>query len=697
MQLSSNRIQGSPTTLTQNQPGGRIGSLSSYDRSSHVKTLTEGDIIRGEVTDLRNNEVEVTLEDNTRVAAFLEDSPSLSIGDTAAFRVVSLKNGAVYLKALSGSEQFLQQETILKALKEAGIAVDERNQALVRALMEQSLPIDKNSLLSLRRQCFSFPQADPKTLILMQKNHIPVTQESVSFLQQLQDGKNPLCDSLASFSGQLVRYVLGQNQTALPELSHSLFQLLENHLSACDGSMEDHSFFLSSQEDAGQLCEALDELSPFLDEEEIDQVKQQALHGRIRPDIAGPILERAKQSSYQFDRETLQKNLPEASEELSKSPEATASQEAPEKTASPFRSLFFALLGDRASDKGTNTGSLEAAPDTAKEPSRGTAGNAISELQPGNSTSDTRSDFSRQANELKHQLLSEQLPSTLELFEQEGIERILDGYDQLMASQRCLSSLLPKQQLQALAEQLKQFPLSEEFLGQLEQGTLSFREVLSQLSTNGEHASPAALKELWSHPVFQKLLSKELLHNFTLTPKQLEQGEVTNLYQRLDHFSQQLNALLGQETGSSPTLPTLGQTLDSFASLEQNLQYLELPMQLRDELKQAGLFVYTNKQNIAEHPERLRVYLKLDMEHLGSTGISLTMNGNQVQTDFFTDESNHSLLTSNFPKLCDTLMEKGFLLTPACQPVKNESPLEQQQNASVKTQKKARYTFDIRA
>ena len=92
--------RGNNLTMTGNQAAARnnpgqagrsVGQMSSYGVArSGMNQIRQGDVIRGEISDLRNNEITITLENNTLIKGQIADSSSLSIGQTAAFRLSSV-------------------------------------------------------------------------------------------------------------------------------------------------------------------------------------------------------------------------------------------------------------------------------------------------------------------------------------------------------------------------------------------------------------------------------------------------------------------------------------------------------------------------------------------------------------------------------------------------------------------------------
>lgn len=61
------------------------GGNSDYGVARSATQLKAGDIVKGEISDLRGNQITVTLDNNTILKGYIADSSKLSIGQTAAF------------------------------------------------------------------------------------------------------------------------------------------------------------------------------------------------------------------------------------------------------------------------------------------------------------------------------------------------------------------------------------------------------------------------------------------------------------------------------------------------------------------------------------------------------------------------------------------------------------------------------------
>lgn len=197
MDLSSKKVG---TMVNQrnsaNQGNRMVGKMQHLGERATTKQLTEGQLIKGEVTDLRNSQVSILLEDNTKVIGRLDNVNWLSIGDVGTFRVTSIEAGSIKLQAIPLSDSEMENNTMFKALEEAGLPHNSRNQSVVLSLIRNQLPITKPSILNVLRQSYDLKDASISTIVLLNKYNIPATHENASQLENYISGNNQLGQEL---------------------------------------------------------------------------------------------------------------------------------------------------------------------------------------------------------------------------------------------------------------------------------------------------------------------------------------------------------------------------------------------------------------------------------------------------------------------------------------------------------------------
>jgi len=81
----------------------------------------------------------------------------------------------------------LNNPTLLKALDAAGIPAEPRMIDMVNSMMEEQMSIGRESLMDMARSISAYPDADIKSLVLMHKLDIPMSEE---FIRQFENYKS---------------------------------------------------------------------------------------------------------------------------------------------------------------------------------------------------------------------------------------------------------------------------------------------------------------------------------------------------------------------------------------------------------------------------------------------------------------------------------------------------------------------------
>ena len=197
MDLSSKKINNSINQRnTANQEKRAIGKMQHLGERATLRQLTEGQVIKGEVTDLRNSQVSILLEDNTKVIGRLDNVNWLSIGDIGTFKVTSVEAGSIKLQAIPLSDSEMENNTMFKALEEAGLPHNSRNQSIVLSLIRNQLPITKPSILNILKQSYDLKEASISTIVLLNKYNIPATREIASQFENYLSGGNSMSNDL---------------------------------------------------------------------------------------------------------------------------------------------------------------------------------------------------------------------------------------------------------------------------------------------------------------------------------------------------------------------------------------------------------------------------------------------------------------------------------------------------------------------
>lgn len=299
MDLSSKKI-GNPINQrnTANQGNRTVGKMQHFGDRVAAKQLTEGQIVKGEVTDLRNNQVSILLEDNTKVIGRLDNVNWLSIGDVGTFKVQSMEGGTIRLQAIPLSNSEIENNTMFKALEEAGLPHNSRNQSIVLSLIRNQLPITKSSIQNIIRQSYELKEASISTIVLLNKYNIPATHENASQFENYLSGNHSLSsqltDCLEQFPSMLRELALFADDK-INETAKDFLSLITNESSHTASALEEIPYVFSSNRFKNEVVSILSDFD--LPEETIQSLKENTFP---LPELV-QVIEAAKEQATAID------------------------------------------------------------------------------------------------------------------------------------------------------------------------------------------------------------------------------------------------------------------------------------------------------------------------------------------------------------------------------------------------------------
>ena len=186
---------------------------------------------------------------------------------------------------------------------------------------------------------------------------------------------------------------------------------------------------------------------------------------------------------------------------------------------------------------------------------------------------------------------------------------------------------------------------------------------------NNENVSKDALNQLFSSKDMRVFLRDVLEGQMYLKPEDVADGEkVKKLYERLESKAQSLESLLVnaglKDTSLAQTVNDVRGNIDFMNQLNQTYTYVQIPLKMTGQNASGQLYVYTNKRDLGDPDRDLTAFLHLDMDHLGSTDVSVRMHKKDVDTKFYMDsDESYALIKKHMPKLQERLRQKGFNAT----------------------------------
>ena len=723
----NNMAMSSQQAAARNNPGQinrSVGQMSSYGVArSGMNQIHQGDVIRGEISDLRNNEITITLENNTLIKGQIADSSSLSIGQTAAFRLSSISPSGILLDAIPNSYTETELTLINKALEEASLPATQRNQSAVKALMDNLMPINKQSIQQLMQQAYDLGTDDMETLCLMNRKQYQVTADSVAQFSAYRNGAHSLLSRAETFAAQIPQLLetLSENgpsnivamfgekllAIALPEnvsssdipiiadLSEQEFAALKELLSETPMTEEQLQQFQTgtmSQKDAALLIrKAIADNTITLPESCPDtelQAKSKEIMQLLQPqsDIAGNTTDGSATLG------TLASEAGASADNVV-NPEGSAATDAGQKT-------------DAADISGKDAEALlsEAARETenaeANASVRSFAGRLFHNL----------SDAAKTSFQNINEMLAAPHESSASVTHTPAvIDTLLNNITSYGREQDQLFTVLNPQERTELARHLQNMSVDRETISQVLSGDATAEDTLAGIKNAIPHTDSALAQKLFQMEAFQKLFHSVLMENFTITPHKLaKNGEMDSFYdsmeQKMNSFETLINSTLsGDDSGHlSGQAHDMQSNIDFMKSLNEAFAYMQLPLKLQNQNAHGDLYVYTKKDKLKQDPQKLSLMLHLEMDHLGTVNIRLEKDHQNIKADFHLEqEASLHLIERNTHLLQDSLAKKGYTSQIQVQPLtRKEAPVQDFLNAKVTpsaSHEMKRFSFDIRA
>ena len=723
----NNMAMNSQQAAARNNPGqvGRsVGQMSSYGVArSGMNQIRQGDVIRGEISDLRNNEITITLENNTLIKGQIADSSSLSIGQTAAFRLSSISPSGILLDAIPNSYTETELTLINKALEEASLPATERNQSAVKALMDNLMPINKQSIQQLMQQAYDLGTDDMETLCLMNRKQYPVTADSVAQFGAYRNGTHSLLSRAETFATQIPQLLETLSENG-PSNIVAMFgeKLLAIALPENVSPSDIPTIADLSEQEFTALKELLSE-TPMTEEQ-----LQQFQTGTMSQKDAALLIQKA----ITDNTITLPESCPDA--ELQAKSEEILQLLQPQSDASGNTSNGSATLGTLASEAGASINNTvhpddpaaaDAGLDTDTADISGKDAEALlsgaaSETENAEANASVRSFAGRffhnlsDAAKTSFQNINEMLAAPHEssanvTHTPAVINTLLNNITSYGREQDQLFTIFNPQERTELARHLQNMSVDRETITHVLSGDATAEETLATIKNAISHSDSTAVQKLFQTEAFQKLFHSILMENLTITPHKLaKNGEMDSFYdsmeQKMNSFETLINSTLsGDDSGHLyGQAHDMQSNIDFMKSLNEAFAYMQLPLKLQNQNAHGDLYVYTNKDKLKQNPQKLSLMLHLEMDHLGTVNVRLEKDHQNIKADFHLDqEASLHLIERNTHLLQDSLAEKGYTCQIQVQPLtQNETPVQDYLNAKVTpsaSHEMKRFSFDIRA
>lgn len=197
-------------------------------------------------------------------------------------------------------------------------------------------------------------------------------------------------------------------------------------------------------------------------------------------------------------------------------------------------------------------------------------------------------------------------------------------------------------------------------------GVVEVLKDLQQILKDPLPVERESLGRLFASNEFQSLVKDTMEQQWMLTPEDLkEPDKIGKLYEKMEGQLTRLTEAMkasGQENANVTQLAAdVRSNIEFMNQVNQAYTYVQIPLKMSGQNASGQLYVYTNKKALAEGDKELTAFLHLDMDHLGSTDVSVKMLNHKVNTKFYLENDGaYELLMANIPILEEMLAKKGY-------------------------------------
>lgn len=196
-----------------------------------------------------------------------------------------------------------------------------------------------------------------------------------------------------------------------------------------------------------------------------------------------------------------------------------------------------------------------------------------------------------------------------------------------------------------------------------------FLRTVSQILSENNGMASQSIQKLLGSDAYKSLLRNVMEQQWLIRPEELKQEKkISQLYEKLEQQMKQVEDALKEAGVTKNRFPETAAevrgNIEFMNQLNQAYTYVQVPLKMSGQNANGELYVYTNKKNLRDPDAELSAFLHLDLEHLGSTDVSVKMQHRNVKTNFYlADDASYDLVEKYLPVLEQKLKDKGYQCT----------------------------------
>ena len=623
--------------------GGEISTKSQGVEQlvSTVQKLEAGQVFEGTVNQIKGNNVILGLSSGQNITATLAKDILLEQGQSVFFQVKSNDGQTIQIKPIQNNA--MNNPTLLNALDYANLAVNERNVNMVNNMMKEQMPIDSNSLNNMARLVSTNSDVNVSTIIQMTKAGIEVTPQMAAQFENYQANQSSVMNMLSDLSSSIPEMLASEelSYTDATVLNKEIVNILTGEtVSPSDSSAETDLIAMQAKNGSGEIILTSDNMENVAVKADADTVKMANQSNANTLNNATVTL--------QSNNATIDKGIDSFINQVNNNPNDTASLQ--------------------------NNQAVNSSPNNAGNINPNSNNTVLDITNPANLNISYDRD-SYPVNSIGHTLTEDQYKALNEMIKNDT--GFLNNNSKYIDEN---GNLNPKANV-------------SEFMK-------SFAEYTSNVDV-----SKHVIKNIFGSDSYKSLIDNMAREQWTLDPADVAKGDpVKKLYEKLELSMRQIEQATAsmEKAGSQVTKATaeIRSNIDFMNQVNQNFTYVQLPIRMSNQNTNTELFVYRNKMSKSDDDE-ISAFLHFDMDHLGSTDISVKLRNRNVDTKFYMeDERSYELIMNNIDILKKKIEDKGYNCNINVENEGNQKNLVSDfltHDTKGTTTPVSRYSFDVRA
>lgn len=232
----NNVYSGEPGAKVSGEQLQNTNSVNNASANNAIARVDVGQMFRGQILDITNNMVSISMEGKGVLNARMLDSVSLNIGDNILFQIQENNGSSVLIKPQPESAGAMKDNAIFKVLDANGLMPTDKNYQIAEALMNRGMPVDKGHMQQLIQQSYKFPDASIDTLASLSKLGLEINETNISQYQDYMNNSHQLSADLGRLAADIADfsmsafYELGQsgNVSDMLELNRAILSIISD-------------------------------------------------------------------------------------------------------------------------------------------------------------------------------------------------------------------------------------------------------------------------------------------------------------------------------------------------------------------------------------------------------------------------------------------------------------------------------------